>query len=410
MRVIVALRHRFERTPDGAVWTIGQFAHSFWTRYLSVFDHVRVVARVRHVSEVPQDWQRADGEGVTFASVPYYVGPWQYLLRARRVHGAVRNAMTWREAVVLRIPSQVASCVEAVLRKRSYPYGAEVVIDPYDVFAPGSVEHPLRPVFRWWFSRRLRRQCVAAAGVAYVTAEALQRRYPPSARAFSTHYSSVELPDSAFVSAPRAPIASNGPFRVITVCGLNYLTKGPDVLIDAVGACVQQGLDLNLILVGSGRCRAGLEARAAALGLGERAHFRGQLPSGEAVRKQLDRADLFVLPSRAEGLSRAMIEAMARGLPCIGSTVGGVPELLAPDDLVPPGDVGALAGKIREVWSDPQRLARMSRRNLDKAREYGQEVLQHRRDEFYRDLLRRTEEWQRARGLAAQGVEEVVRD
>jgi glycosyltransferase involved in cell wall biosynthesis len=398
MRVIVALRHRFERTPDGAVWTIGQFAHSFWTRYLSIFDHVRVVARVREVPEVRPDWQRADGEGVTFAPVPYYVGPWQYLLHARQVNEAVRNAITWREAVVLRIPSQVAYSVEAVLRKRGYPYGAEVVTDPYDVFAPGSVEHPLRPLFRWWFSRRLCRQCAAAAGVAYVTAEALQRRYPPSEGAFSTHYSSVELPDSAFVSAPRAPIESRAPFRVITVCGLNYLTKGPDVLIDAVGACVHQGLDLNLILVGSGRCQAGLEARAAALGLEQQVRLCGQLPSGQAVREQLDRADLFVLPSRAEGVPRAMIEAMARGLPCIGSTVGGVPELLAPDDLVPPGDVRALADKIREVRSDPARLARMSRRNLDKAREYRQESLRHRRDEFYRDLLRRTEEWQRARG------------
>ncbi len=407
MRVIVALRHRFECTPDGAVWTLGQFAYSFWTRYLGIFDHVCVVARVRQVADAPPDWQRADGEAVTFAPVPYYVGPWQYLLRARRVHEAVRSAITWREAVILRVPSQIASCVEATLRRAGHPYGVEVVIDPYDVYAPGSVEHPLRSLFRWWFSRRLRRQCAAASGAAYVTAAALQRPYPPSAGAFSTHYSSVELPDSAFVSAPNAPIPSNAPFTLITVCGLGYLTKGPDVLIDAVGACVHQGLDLNLILVGSGRCRAGLEARAAALGLGERVRFCGQLSSVEAVLEQLDQADLFVLASRAEGVPRAMIEAMARGLPCIGSTVGGVSELLAPDDLVPPGDVRALAGRIREVWSDSERLARMSKRNLEKAREYREEILRQRRDEFYHYLLRRTEEWQRTRGFASQGVEEV---
>ena len=168
-------------------------------------------------------------------------------------------------------------------------------------------------------------------------------------------------------------------------------------------ACVHQGQELDLILIGSGRCRAGLEARAAALGLGERVRFCDQLPSGEAVREQLDQADLFVLPSRAEGAPRAMIEAMARGLPCIGSTVGGVPELLAPDDLVPPGDVRVLAGKIRKVLSDSECLARMSKRNLEKAREYRQEILRQRRDEFYRYLLRRTERWQRARGFAAQG-------
>ena len=401
MRVIVSLRHRFERTPDGAIWTLGQFAYSFWTRYLGTFDHVNVVARVRQVAEALPASQRADGEAVTFSPVPYYVGPWQYLLRARQVHEAVRSAITWHEAIILRVPSQIASCAVATLWRAGFPYGVEVVIDPYDVYSAGSVEHHLRPLLRQWFSRRLRRQCAAAVGAAYVTAESLQRRYPPSEGAFSTHYSSVELPDSAFVPAPSTPSPINGPFRLITVCGLSYLTKGPDVLIDAVGECVHQGLNLNLILIGSGRCRAGLEAREAALGLGERVRFRGQLPSGEAVREQLDQADLFVLPSRAEGVPRAMIEAMARGLPCIGSTVGGVPELLTPDDLVPPGDVRALAGKIRDVWSDSDRLACMSKHNLEKAKEYRWEILRQRQDEFYRYLLRRTAEWQRARGFAA---------
>lgn len=94
-----------------------------------------------------------------------------------------------------------------------------------------------------------------------------------------------------------------------------------------------------------------------------------------------------------------MIEAMARGLPCVGTTVGGIPELLPPEDLVPPGDVPALAAKIRQVLGDPQRLAQMSRRNLEKAREYSEHMLTPRRDEFCRYLLRRTEEWQQAKGL-----------
>src|SRR5205809_1714074 len=121
-----------------------------------------------------------------------------------------------------------------------------------------------------------------------------------------------------------------------------------------------------MVIVGSGGYQAQLEARAAALGIGTRVQFRGQLAAAEAVRAELDRADLFVLPSRQEGLPRAMIEAMARGLPCIGSTVGGIPELLAAEDMVPPNDASALARKIREVLADPSRLARMSVRNLAK--------------------------------------------
>jgi glycosyltransferase involved in cell wall biosynthesis len=127
--------------------------------------------------------------------------------------------------------------------------------------------------------------------------------------------------------------------------------------------------------------------------LGERVCFRGQLTAGNAVRAELDRADLFILPSHQEGLPRAMVEAMARALPCIGSTVGGIPELLPHEDLVPPGDVAALASKIREVVTNPERMTRMSARNLEKAKEYTDEVLYEQRNEFYHYVREITEDW-----------------
>ena len=108
---------------------------------------------------------------------------------------------------------------------------------------------------------------------------------------------------------------------------------------------------------------------------------------------QLERADLFVLPSHQEGLPRAMVEAMARALPCIGSTVGGIPELLPPEDMVPPGNVTALATKIRQVITDPDRMAQMSARNLQIATEYRDEILQKQRIEFYRYVREITETW-----------------
>jgi glycosyltransferase involved in cell wall biosynthesis len=179
---------------------------------------------------------------------------------------------------------------------------------------------------------------------------------------------------------------------------LAQLYKAPDVLLDAVAACVRGGLDIRLRIVGDGNHRPELEARAAALGLGERASFRGQLTEGEPVRRELDQADLFVLPSHQEGLPRAMIEAMARALPCIGSTVGGIPELLLPEDLVPPGDAARLARKIREVVTDPERMARMSARNLGTAREYRSAILRPRRISFYEHLRAETTRWLQSRG------------
>ena len=91
-----------------------------------------------------------------------------------------------------------------------------------------------------------------------------------------------------------------------------------------------------------------------------------------------------------------MIEAMARGLPCIGSRVGGIPELLDRTDLVATDDVGGLAGKISEVLSDPERLRSTSVRNWRRARDYREEALRPKRDRFYRYLRTRTEQWLKA--------------
>jgi glycosyltransferase involved in cell wall biosynthesis len=389
--VVVTLEHRFDRTPDGAVWTQTQLLYPFWAPYLCVFDRVRAVARIRDVSAVPAGWKRADGPGVFFVAVPYYIGPWQYLLRCRRVRQAVRRAVGPADAVLIRGGSPMADTIETLLRRSGRPFGLEVLCDPYEAMAPGAVRHPLRPFFRWWFTRELRRQCRHACASAYVTEQTLQARYP--CPGYTAHFSDVQLEASALVLASRPCQPNRGMFTLAGVGSLEQRYKGFHVLIDAVADCVRAGLNLRLILVGDGKHRPELQRQTTALGLGERVHFLGQLTAGEPVRRQLNQVDLFILPSYAEGLPRAMIEAMARALPCLGSRVGGIPELLEPEDLVPPGDRVALARKIREVLTDPARLASMSARNLIKARTYQVDCLRDRQIGFYRYLRESTQAW-----------------
>jgi glycosyltransferase involved in cell wall biosynthesis len=250
----------------------------------------------------------------------------------------------------------------------------------------------LRPFFRWWFPKKMRRLCAGAAATGYVTEHALQRRYPPASASFTTYFSDVELSEGTFVTAPRTP-RREGTFTLVTVGSLAQMYKAPDVQIDAVAQLVKEGLDLRLVLIGDGKHRPELEARAATRGITDRVVFRGQLTAGAAVRAELDAADLFCMPSRTEGMPRALIEAMARGLPCIGSTMGGIPELLPAEDMVPPGDVAALAAAIRAVVTDPARMVRMSARNLSLAHAYGEGELRARRTAFYHALRERTEAW-----------------
>jgi glycosyltransferase involved in cell wall biosynthesis len=396
MRVLVTASAHFAMTPDRALWIdSASMSYSFWTRYLDVFDEVDLLVRAHPTAEPPDGWNRATGAGIKAAAVPDSVGPWGFARDYGRIARTIRDLIADAEAVLLRLPCHIGGELWRRLPHQR-PYGIEVISDPYDVFSKGANTHPLRPLFRWWFTFRLRPQCAGACAAAYVTEGVLQRRYPPARNAFASFYSSVELRTDSFAAAPRM-VPPQSPFRLVFVGSLAQPYKGLDVLIDAVAECVRRGLDIRLHVLGDGKHRSDLERRAAAMGMGERIDFRGQLAAGEMVQQELDWADLFVLPSLTEGLPRAMIEAMARALPSIGSAVGGIPELLPPEDLAPPRDAAALARKISEVLSDPARMARMSSRNLATAREYDGAVLRARRIAVYRHLRAETGRWLQAR-------------
>lgn len=395
MDIVVSLDHRFNLTQDGKLWTETTFAYPFWLRYLEVFDNVYVLARAKGVSKPNPHWKHVNEKGVSFVNIPYYVGPWQYLINAQKVIRTVRGALKPERAIIMRVSSQIAAVLLPALRRSGHPFGLELVSDPYDEFSPGSFRHPLCPFFRWLFTRRLQQQCKYASAVAYVTEHTLQQRYPTAKDTYSTQYSSVEFPETAFASAPRSFGPESRNRNLLFVGMLDRFYKAPDVLIDAIADCINDGLDLKLTIVGDGKRRSELEKQSAKLGIEDQLRFKGSLPAGEAVFSEMDSADLFVLPSRQEGLPRAMIEAMARGLPCIGSTVGGIPELLSSEDMVPPNDAQALSRKIKEVLSDPKRMENMSARNLMIANRYKNEILQPRRINFYKYLRAKTEAWRR---------------
>jgi glycosyltransferase involved in cell wall biosynthesis len=383
MKVLVTTESRFDRLPDGTYWTTSTSSYAFWQRYLDVFDEVLVMGRVRDVPAAAPPAVRADGPRVSFAPLPHYLGPWEYAHKYFSIRRTVQSALRREAAVIVRAPGATAGMVVAALRGSGRPYAVEVVGDPLDVFAKGSVRSILRPLLRLWVPAGLRKQCAGACAAAYVTAASLQKRYPASTASHVTAYSSIDLPAEAFTSQPREVRPEPGVSRIVFVGTLEQLYKAPDVLIDAVAIAIGKGAKLHLTIVGEGRHRHELEQRVRDRGLADHVRFTGHLTPGQTIWTELDQADLFVLPSHQEGLPRAMIEAMARGLPCIGSNVGGIPELLERSECVPAGNAQALAAKILEVLADPQRLAKLSQVNLHKAREYSAEILRPRRRALY---------------------------
>jgi glycosyltransferase involved in cell wall biosynthesis len=351
-----------------------------------------LATRAKQVDAPPDGWHEATGPGVTGVVLPCGSGRWGWVTQAWRYGGILRAALERVDALQLQLPSAVGTLIWR--RAQGRPYGVEVIGDPLDAYAPGASTHPLRPLLRWYGTRTLKVQCSGACAVAYVTREMLQRRYPADPEAFTTYYSGIVLRDEELVDEPRlieAPL--DRPVKIATLANLSNPHKGIDVLIEAAGLCIEQDLSVELAIAGDGDYRGALESQATEAGLTDQVQFRGYLSDAGEVRSLLDTADIFALPSRAEGLPKAIIEAMARALPCVSTTVGGIPELLPPEALVPPGDAEALAERLVAIARDPEGMNRMSARNLAEARTYLEQNLRPRRIAFYRHVRDRVRDW-----------------
>jgi glycosyltransferase involved in cell wall biosynthesis len=393
MHCILAQDNRFVLN-QGRPASFNTFYERFGQRYLDVFDSVTLVGRLFPIEDPTA--RPVEGPGVKFFPMPAYLGPVQYLFKRTAIAARACEIYSPQSAIIMS-PSTSGAALQKIMRKNGHPYGLEVLADPYDVLAPGAMQHPLRPIFRQILPRQLRADCKRAEAVLYVTKEALQKRYPcPN---YSVGVSDVVLPCHAVLETPRIYNDRQTQFELVMIGALEQLYKGPHIAIAAIALCTQKGLDLSLRIIGDGKHRPELEQQAANLGIRERVEFLGKLPAGDRIFAELDRADLFLMPSFQEGLPRAMVEAMARAKPCVATSVGGIPELLPPEDLVMPGDAVALADKIQAVVTHPERMSQMSARNLRTAQDYTEEKLRQQRNAFYQYIKEQTILWQHQQGI-----------
>ena len=161
------------------------------------------------------------------------------------------------------------------------------------------------------------------------------------------------------VDLARVPLAppSNGP--VVGAVGRLDPRKGHADLLVAMSLVLDRIPGARLLLVGDGPARSSLERQAQALGIAPHVDMLGMVPEGARTLAQMS---VFVLPSYVEGMSNALLEAMAAGLPVVATDVGGNAEVVVAGQtglIVPPRDPGALAEAIRVLIEDPERARAM---------------------------------------------------
>lgn len=171
----------------------------------------------------------------------------------------------------------------------------------------------------------------------------------------------IDVVPSAVVPPERAPVRGppGHPLRLLAL-GALVPHKGHD---DLLAAIARVNSPLRLTLAGAGPLAQQLTDRVAELGLRDRVELIGDVGEGSDLFAQ---ADLFVQPSRTEGLSTAVLDALACCLPVLATSAGGLPEAVGPGGwLVPPGQPEALAAQLaslaRLAHEEPEQFARPGR-------------------------------------------------
>lgn len=381
-RVSIVLEQRFIHTRDGETFDNGQATYAHWKRYLAAFEEVQVVGRSTLVDRVPEGYRPVQGPGVRVLHVPFYQGPVGLLRRLPAVTATLQRGVPPEDAVIVRLSGVLGHLAAGLRQLARQPFAVEVVNDPFMGYGPDGTRQPLRPLFRPLLTILTRLQCKQAVAVQYVTRQALQQRYPPRSAAQSFSVSDVHLPPEAYREGPRQ---YTQPARLAVLVGtLEQRHKAADIALAALGRLRQEGHDLRLRIVGDGPLRPELERQARELGIKDAVEFAGQRSTPAAVRDDLREAELFLIPSRTEGMPRALLEALAQALPAVGSDVGGIPEVIEGRYLVRPGDVDSLVNAWRSLALDPLALTEQSSVNWHEAATYADSVLDERRLAFYR--------------------------
>lgn len=374
--ISVALEHRFFEY-EGIVYTRLSFPYLYWKDYLSYFDEVKVIARVKSIHEIDSSYQRVDGDGVTVIAMPYYVGVKQFFLKFHKILYKSFKVVKNSDSLLLR-SGNISNSLWVFATFMRVPYLREY---------PGNVKEGIIG----FGGKRLPIRVLAYVLDYFAKLQAKYSKANSYVSEYCKNIYSSDKPSYVFSSFNADEITvkahknknKNKTIRLISVGRLEG-EKGHRDLIKAISLI---NFDVETIIIGDGSQKENLEAYANSLGV--KVNFMGAITDREKLFCLLASSDVFVIPSHTEGMPRSLLEAMTIGLPCLGTSVGGIPEVLDSNMLFSPNDSASCAKKISELTSDKELAEVQAKRNLDFIKNnYSKKSLDEKKIQFWSELYR----------------------
>lgn len=317
----------------------------------------------------------------TFIQIPDFKSITSFLSQRSKARKIILNAIQNHDLIIVRLPSAAGAIAYHAARRINKPVLLEVVACVFDALWNYDWRGKLLAHYKLLRYKYLIR---SSEFTLYVTHHFLQSRYPT--RGKSIGCSDVVLPSlnkltilNRFETIRR----HKKPLTIGTIAALDVPYKGQADVIKALGILKKDGFIFNYKLVGQGNPDF-LKAQAIKHSVEDLVYFIGPLPH-EQVFHFLEEIDIYIQPSKQEGLPRSLIEALSTACPSIGSKIAGIPELLCEDCLFQAGNVNEIVRKLKDV--NVEWMMKYAEINFNTAMDYQKEVLEKRQIKFYNQFL-----------------------
>lgn len=382
MNIVFAHDHIFYRTSDGKRYSNGGLSSEIWDRYLKVFDKIEVVSRgldVNYDFIKTKNLTLASKDNVEFTQVQNLSSIKGKVLNQKRAKVILTEKIKNSDALIARVPSEIGYLAIEVAKELNKPWIVEVVSCAFDdLWNYGNLKGKLYAPISYLKMKKLVKQSPYAI---YVSQKMLQTKYPTEGKQIGCSNVRLKYIDESIIEKRISKINDSSKVLTIGLIGaINNKRKGIDTALKSINI-LKDSYNIKLKILGGGD-PSKWDSLINELDIRENVEFCGILPPGEQVYKWLDEIDIYIQPSFGEGLPRAIIEAMSRACPVIGSTVGAIPELISLEYMHKPGDYKKLAYLIKNLYEDKEKQKLISIENLDISKKYEEKYLTNIRTEF----------------------------
>lgn len=379
MKALLCHDHHYYRAGDD-VLSKGQYHNSLWQRYIDCFHTLTVIGRDGGHSDVHEKGINISSrDHVSFTLLPNMNSIKGLLSGRKAIKAKIKTLIATHDIIILRGISEIGTLAFFEAKKQNKKIVLEMVGCSWDeLWYHGSLAAKIYAPYRFFLTKYLAQRVDA---ISYVSQSFLQNRYPSSVSP-QIKASNVQIDRSSFSKEKK----KNATFKIGLIGTLKNKLKGVHIAIEACRILKSKGIaDFTFHILGPGN-PDNFQDQANKAGLENHVFFDGLRASGEPVFEWLRDLDLYIQPSFQEGVPRAMIEAMAQSLPCIGANAGGISELIDAQFVIPKGDAQTLADKIEIMMKDEIQRTEHSARNYDEAKKYSAETLIPIRTKFWEDV------------------------